>query len=869
MESVHTYIIKCLRAGILEARAEADDILPVKLAKKWYKACMNEEASSDKGLSSIVSIVSRIGGWPLAMEYGEWDLIDKPFKIVDKYYTNIIAKSSLFAYTVIPKSWSDECNKSYIEIAMPILPFEGFTPLSREMFYASNSFYRKIIIRAAKRIANKTETTLSEEKLIKDVDDLVNFENKLHKILTIEDTEEEEEEEEEEGLNIPSGGCSSDKDKDNNYESMCDDGEEEESKKNNNECIAANKIRKTGMFKKHDQTKHKHKKHKYNETLNKNPKTRKNIRQKNFLGKMKRLLFRLKMSQRGSSNRKNSQQADNLKRQKRNIVVNEMTFEHKNVDFHELLDPVSLRSKFLTNKQNKVVLTNKNNMYKLNKASENDDSMESNSNSRDSKEEDINASIDDGEEKNETLNCISTSEDNDCNNSENNSDEDFSLDELLFEKLSNEMTELIEESFENLFEEIGIDGDDVDVELYINNNQLVEYFNLLEDTPNEVIVNYVHWSFISRMFALTFDMLDMLFQIQKQINSSKIAPRWYRCVKDIKINQTISYEYVKKYFPKEVSKVANTMIDTLKTATKEEIERSTWMNDDMKSDALEKVDNMKKNIGYPEWLDNNTAVETYYKGLKITSQYFDNALSFERYTNLRELQILTKEENEDDVWGEMRSFTANGVFYMNENALAIPAADFQFPLFSTEYPDALNFGLLGYIISHEVSHGFDPTGRNYDKNGKEFKWDEQMDKEYMSRADCFLKQYSSFSLEAKNGTVQVDGNKTLDENISDCTGIHNLYKAYKSWRKKKETPDARIPGLEDYTEDQMFFLSTATAWCESIRPSYLIQRLTMDEHSAGRIRVLGGLSNSEEFAKAFSCPVGSKMNPEEKCNIWQ
>ncbi|XP_066593232.1 neprilysin-like [Prorops nasuta] len=858
--------------GILEARAEADDILPVKLAKKWYKACMNEEASSDKGLSSIVSIVSRIGGWPLAMEDGEWDLIDKTVEKVDKYYTNIIAKSSLFAYTVIPKSLSGECNKSYIEITMPILPLEDIIQSPRKRFYRFTGFYRNTIIRIAKRIAKQTGTVLSQEKLVKDVNDLINFEKELYKIQNIQGTKKEVD-----SLSIPSERYSSDMDKDINYDSTCNDEDQEESKKDNENFIVANKISKAGVIQKFNQSKCKREKYinmkiqedKYMKKLNRNSKNHKNSSHNNFFGKMKRLLFRLKqISESRNSNKMNTQQAYSLKRQKRNVADDDRAFERQNKVIDKCLNPISLRSKLPSNKQCKVGQTKINKKYKLNKASEDDDSTENNSILNDSNKKYINGSTGNRREKNDILNIYYSNDDDEYNNSAKDSDENFELYRIDFEKISSKMTEYFKECFDNLFKEIDVNKDDIYVKSNLNKNQLLEYINLLHKTPSEVMANYVHWNFISRMFTLTFDMSDILLQLQKHFDASKLAPRWYRCVQDVKMTQTISYEYVKKYFPKEVSK-ANAMIDAVKTVTKIEIERSTWMNDHMKKDAEEKVDKMMKHIGYPEWYDNNTAVKNYYKGLKIVSQHFDNALSYKRYTNLRELQILSKEENEGDVWSNMSSFIANGVFFIQRNKIAIPAADFQFPLFSTLYPDALNFGLFGYIIGRKEFHDFDPTGRSYDKNGKKFKWDEQMDKEYITRADCFLKQYSSFSLEAENGTVQVYDNKNLDESISDYTDMHNLYKAFESWRKNKETPDAKIPGLEDYTEDQMFFLSKATTWCENIRPSYVVKQIKTDEHITGRIRVLGGLSNSEEFAKAFSCPVGSKMNPEEKCNIFR
>ncbi|XP_066593448.1 neprilysin-2-like isoform X2 [Prorops nasuta] len=809
---------------ILNAKAEPDDILPVKLAKKWYKACMNEEAINDRGLTSIVSIVSRIGGWPLAMEDSEWELIDKPFMIVEKYYTNILGSSHLFDYTVTGKSLDDEDNESYIEINVPDLPLDAKLEKSREIFY-QNKGYKNVIKKAAIIIANKTDTVLSQEKLGKDIDDLINFEKELLKIRNIVVTEELED-----SQRISNVADCSDKEMNVNYDSMCNKDNKEKSKNDEKNRMEANKINLNEEVKNLDRIKHKqekgintraHKKHKHNNKLSKNSKDRENSSHQHFKGKAGKLLFRLKkVPKHRNGNKRNSKQENNLKRQKRDAPINNREFDRKNENINEWLNLIAPRSKLPTNKQNKLI---KKKQYKEIKPYE---AEENNSKSNSIYEKDINTNNEDHDKENENINCIDTNNDNDCNYSVNDSDEDFGSDELEFEELSSKLTDLFKECFEDLFNEIGVNRDDISVKSSMSRNQLLEYMKLLKKTPNEVIVNYIHWSSISEMFLLNND-IECTFLYCKQ--TPEIEPRWLTCIDHVKMTDAISYQYVKKYFPEDVSELANHMINAMKRATKSEIERSTWMNEDMKKDAKEKVDVMKKYIGYPEWYNNNTAVENYYKGLKIVFNNFDNTLSYKKFEFLQSFKTLLQADDEDEVWVDTSPLTINAFFAFDTNTI----------------------------------------GRNFDKNGKEFKWDEQMDKEYMSRADCFLKQYSSFSLETQNGTVQVDGNQTLGENIADCAGVHNLYKAFKFWRKNKGTPDPKLPGLEDYNDDQMFFLSTATTWCETIKPSVLIDVMKSDEHSVGRFRVLGGLSNSEEFAKAFSCPVGSKMNPEEKCNIWQ
>ncbi|XP_066593451.1 uncharacterized protein [Prorops nasuta] len=825
---------------------------------------MNEEAPNNRELSSIVSIVSRIGGWPLAMEDGEWELIDKPFMIVEKYYTNILGSSHLFDYTVTGKSLDDEDNESYIEINVPRLPLDSRLKMSREESYRSN-IYTNIIKRAAIMIANETATVLSREKLKKDIDDLINFEKELLKIQNIVETDKMED-----SQSLSNVADCSDEEMNVDYGSMCNEDHKEESKNDEENSIDANKINLNESIKNLDQIKHKrekgtktgaHKKHNHNNKLSKKFKDRENSSHQHFKGKAAKLLFRMKkVPKHRNGSKKNRQQADNLRLQKRGVPLNNREYNRKNENINEWLDSIAPRSKLLINKQKKVIKEKQYNETKLYEADENSSDLS------EIYEKDNNINNEDHDEKNENINRTGSNNDNDCNYSENDSDEDLGLDEMEFEELSSKLTDLFKESFEDSFNEIGVKADDISVESNMNRNQIVEYMKLLKKTPNEVIVNYIHWSSLSEMILLTKDTVCKFLYCEQ---TSRVEPSWLKCIGYVKMTDAISYQYVKKYFPEDVSELANHMINAMKRATKSEIERSTWMNEDMKKDAKEKVDVMKKYIGYPEWYNNNTAVENYYKGLKIVFNNFDNTLSYKKFEFMQLFKTLLHADDEDLLWTYTNALTINAFFAFEMNTIVVTAADFQIPFFSFSYPDAFNFGVLGYIISHEISHAFDSYGRNYDKNGKEFKWDEQMDKEYMSRADCFLKQYSSFSLEAENSTVQVNGNRTLGENIADCTGVHNLYKAFKFWRKNKGTPDPKLPGLEDYNDDQMFFLSTATTWCETISPSRLIEQMKTDKHSVGRFRVLGGLSNSEEFAKAFSCPVGSKMNPKNKCNIWK
>ncbi|XP_066593356.1 neprilysin-2-like [Prorops nasuta] len=829
----------------LNAKEEPEDIVPIKLAKKWYKACMNEESIKDKGLSSVVSIVSRNGGWPLAMGDGEWDSNYKSAVNMEAYYTSIMGVSSFFDYTVVQKKSHGEPIKPYIQIDGPRLTLRKFI-YPKE---GHENDYKKLIIKVANIIARETATTLNQEKLAKNVDDLINFEKELWKFRNTANQFEV-------------------------WETLFsnDDEDDEDSIDANNSSI-------NGSIEKLDQSKYKwekginketHKRHKHSNKLIRDSKVNKSSNQKNIKEKIKRLLSMFKKI----SKHHYDNQKDKLKRQRKEVAVKHRAFRRNNGDINEWLDKHSLQLKALNNKQNKNMKIKMNKKYKIDKATENDTAVENNSNLNDNNKKDNNASNEYCKKLNEIINRIYNKSDNDCyifgDYSYKNFDQDVDID---FKSYSTQLTTLFKIIFEGLFKEVDINKDDVDVEIQMTEFNLRGYATLLTGIDNEIMVNYIHWNFIKRMFALTSDTREIILQTEENLNSSKRIPRWLECIREVKMTEIISYGYVMKYFPKEDLKTGNAIVDVIKNVTKLEIERSSWMNDGVKNRTKEKIDKMKKWVGYSKWYNNNTVAENYYKGLNIIFQHFDNALSYEKYKHILELKKLSQEYDEDDesdIWSKYDLFEANAFYVPWENGIALPVTNFEFPWFSIYYPDAVNFGFLGYIISHEMSHAFrfSIDERTFDKAYSGW-WDKKMEDEYRERLECFVRQYDSYSAKIGNITAKIYGDATLNENIADSAGLNVVYKAFKFWRKNKETADFKLPGLEDFTDDQMFFLSTAASWCQTIRPSDLLKLIDYDEHSPSQFRVLGGLSNIEEFSKAFSCPVGSKMNPEKKCHIWK
>ncbi|KAK2579846.1 hypothetical protein KPH14_007530 [Odynerus spinipes] len=403
---------------------------------------------------------------------------------------------------------------------------------------------------------------------------------------------------------------------------------------------------------------------------------------------------------------------------------------------------------------------------------------------------------------------------------------------------------------------------------------------LLDETPNRVIINYIHWLYISHFLDATTEKMNILHYVLERNERPKEETLsnkdWMeKCLTEVGLMDITSYAFVKKYFPDEIENTAEEMISYVQKEVEREISESEWLDDNIREFATEKVRNMKKSVGYPPWYSNTTIVKNYYKGLMIGPSYFENRMSFSRYMKWKSLRVLrTKsvDEPKEDVYDVM-PLVLNALYAPFDNMMIMTAADFQNPFFALSRPAIINYGIVGAIMGHEVNHGFDDNGRMYNKNGQEIKWMDTMAAAYNKRVECFVDQYNNLVMEKllknKKKNMRSYGNRTMNENIADTMGLEASLGAYHIYIKEnKDKKEEVLPGLENLTTEQLFFLSYANIFCEVLSPERL-KKYNGDQHSTGRLRVLGPISNSESFAKAFNCPVGSPMNPERKCNIWK
>jgi predicted metalloendopeptidase len=324
---------------------------------------------------------------------------------------------------------------------------------------------------------------------------------------------------------------------------------------------------------------------------------------------------------------------------------------------------------------------------------------------------------------------------------------------------------------------------------------------------------------------------------------------------DATLGEALGQLYVKVAFPPESKKKVLELVENLRVALRERITGLDWMGAETRQQALTKLNAFGVKIGYPEkW-------KTYAFDVK-RDDYFGNVRRAAAFRIQENLAKLGKPIDRSE-WG-MTPPTVNAYYSPTMNEIVFPAGILQPPFFDAKADDAVNYGALGFVIGHEMTHGFDDSGSQFDAEGNLRNWWTDADKQaYQSRTDLVVRQYDAF--EPLKGE-HVNGKLTLGENIADIGGLKIAFAAYRNSLKGKPEP-APIDG---FTGPQRFFLGAAAVWRNHIREAALSVRLKTDPHSPGRERVIGPLSNLPEFYEAFGCADGQPMKRDEKVRpaIW-
>ena len=386
-----------------------------------------------------------------------------------------------------------------------------------------------------------------------------------------------------------------------------------------------------------------------------------------------------------------------------------------------------------------------------------------------------------------------------------------------------------------------------------------EMNTMLKEVPVDSWKTYLRWMTInSAAPLLSKAFFDENFNFfGRYLNGQKEPqPRWKRCVQatDQNLGEALGMEFARRTFKPEAKARMNEMIDNLLAAMKERINNLEWMSAETKQQAQAKLATFKRKIGYPDQLRG-------YTGLTITKKsYVANILNSIRFQTRRNFQDLGKPR--DKTRWPYSPVTVNASYSGLNNDITFPAGILQPPFFNFDADDAINYGAIGGVIGHEVSHGFDDQGSRFDAEGNlKMWWTAEDRKLFEERAACIVKQWDSY--EVQPGVFMV-GKLALGENIGDFAGLTVAYEAFMKSLEGKPRP-ANIDGL---TPEQRFFLGWAQVWAAKYTPQAELLQARNGPHSLPRWRVNGPLSNMPQFAKAFGCKAGQAMVRENACAIW-
>ena len=387
---------------------------------------------------------------------------------------------------------------------------------------------------------------------------------------------------------------------------------------------------------------------------------------------------------------------------------------------------------------------------------------------------------------------------------------------------------------------------------------IYEAIAIMNDTDFELIKTYLKYRIVSsadtllddKTYDITFDFYNRTMAGQKEQK-----PRWKRAVSmiDGALGEEVGRLYVEKYFSSDAKKRMQQLVKNLQRAYAMRIENLDWMSDTTKQKALEKLSTFKAKIGYPDkWRD--------YSKLEIKNDsLWENMMRVAQFEDAFWIEKIEK-ENDPTLW-YMNAHEVNAYYDPSTNEICFPAGILQYPFFDMDADDAFNYAAIGAIIGHEMTHGFDDAGRNFDKDGNMKDWWTTDDANGFNERANVMKEF--FNKIKINDEVNANGEFTLGENLADYGGVTIAFDAY----KKFGTPTDEIYGL---TSDMRFFIAYASVWVQNIRSAEELRLTKVDEHSLAKNRVNGILPHINAWYDAFNIKPGDYMyiEPEKRVKLW-
>ena len=368
---------------------------------------------------------------------------------------------------------------------------------------------------------------------------------------------------------------------------------------------------------------------------------------------------------------------------------------------------------------------------------------------------------------------------------------------------------------------------------------------------------YLRWHLLDGVAPyLSKPFVDQNFRMISLLTGAKsLPPRWKQVVgaENGVLGFAIGELYVKKYFSPSTKGDVLAIIQNVRKVLRKDLQTLSWMTPETRAAAIKKLDLMENRVGYPDkWRD--------YSSLTIDrGPYILNILRGSEYLVHRDLNKIGKPVDRTE-W-EMTPQTVNAYYNPSMNSINIPMGILQAPYFDPHAPASVNYGAIGVVIGHEITHGFDDQGAQFDEKGNLHNWWKAVDlKKFQSATQCIINQFSKYKV---NGDITVQGKLVVGEATADLGGLILAYRAYHASDAYKQ--DTYIDG---YTQDQQFFISFAHVWANNIRPQQAHNLIMIDPHPPTMYRVNGTLSNMSQFQSAFGVPEQSSMVNKNKCVIW-
>ncbi|XP_034459892.1 endothelin-converting enzyme-like 1 isoform X2 [Hippoglossus hippoglossus] len=389
--------------------------------------------------------------------------------------------------------------------------------------------------------------------------------------------------------------------------------------------------------------------------------------------------------------------------------------------------------------------------------------------------------------------------------------------------------------------------------------------DIINTTSKRVLHNYMLWRIVVALSEhLSTAFRSIIHEFSREIDGTEQQLELGRlCLTQANkhFGMALGALFVHQHFSSQSKAKVQELVEDIKHSLDLRLQELDWMDEATKEAARAKLKHMMVMTGYPDFLLKPELIDQEYAFVVDEKTYFKNILNSIKF-NIKLSVKKIHEEVDKNAW-LLPPQALNAYYLPNKNQMVFPAGILQPTLYNPEFPQSLNYGGIGAIIGHELTHGYDDWGGQYDRHGnlKQW-WTEDSYRKFQRKAECIVKLYDNFSVYNQ----RVNGRLTLGENIADMGGLKLSYFAYQKW-VREHGPERPLPGLK-YTHEQLLFIAFAQNWCMKRRSQSIYLQLLTDKHAPEHYRVIGSVSQFDEFARVFHCAKGSPMNPVDKCSVW-